>query len=78
MTLPPCDCLTDCGDDPRDDRGKCLPCLVYRNHMRDKYLHAASEDLLASCIALLNITHPELDEYKTAQAAIKKALKGTS
>lgn len=75
--LPPCDCLTDCGDDPRIDRGKARPCQVYINHINTRNLHAASADLLASCIELLSITHPDLDEYKKATAAVNKALKGT-
>lgn len=75
--LPACDCLNDCGDDPRVNRGTARPCQVYINHMRAKHLHAASEDLLTACIALLNITHPDLDEYKAAQAAINKATKGS-
>ena len=76
--LPACDCLTDCGDDPRLARGTARHCQVYTNHINTKRLHAASEDLLAACIALLSITHPDLDEYKAAQAAILKATKGTS
>lgn len=76
-TLPQCDCLNDCGDDPRIDRGQCRPCQVYVNHMQSKRLHDASADLLAALQALVNITHPDLDEYKAATAAIKKATKGT-
>lgn len=74
--LPPCDCLNDCGDDPRIDRGKARPCQVYVNHMQSKRLHDASADLLAALQALVNITHPDLDEYKAATAAISKATKG--
>jgi len=76
--LPPCECLTDCGDDPRMYRNKCMPCPTYRNQMRARQLHAASADLLAACIELLRITHPDLIEYKNAQAAINKATKGTT
>jgi hypothetical protein len=50
---------------------------VYINHIQSKRLHDASADLLAALQALVNITHPDLDEYKAATAAISKATKGT-
>jgi hypothetical protein len=50
---------------------------VYINHIQSKRLHDASADLLAALQALVNITHPDLDEHKAATAAINKATKGT-
>ena len=78
--LPACDCLNDCGDDPRLDRGTARPCQVYINHIKTKRLQAAAADLLASCVELLNYIdtkHTDQAEVARAREAIRKALKGT-
>ncbi len=73
--LPQCDCLNDCGDDPRIDRGTARPCQVHINHMRAKHLQNAAADLLAACEELINCIDPDRDreEGKRARAAIAKA-----
>jgi hypothetical protein len=77
--LPPCDCLTDCGDDPRIDRGKARPCQVYVNHIQSKRLHDASADLLAFAQAVARYAGNSGDDYLAdkARAVIDKATKGT-
>ena len=72
--LPQCDCLNDCGDDPRIDRGTARPCQVLINHIRAKHLHAASEDLLAALQALVKDQRDaSLPVLAQARAAIAKA-----
>jgi len=75
--LPQCDCLNDCGDDPRIDRGQCRPCQVYVNHIQSKRLHDASADLLAALQALVKDQRDaSLPVLAQARAAIAKATKG--
>ena len=77
--LPQCDCLNDCGDDPRIDRGTARPCQVHITHMRAKHLHAASEDLLAFAQAVARYAGNSGDDFLAdkAREVIAKATKGT-
>ena len=45
-TLPACDCLSYCGDDPRVDKKTVRPCDNYRAQQRQARLHAAAPALL--------------------------------
>jgi hypothetical protein len=51
--LPACDCLNDCGDDPRLDRGTAKPCQVYVNHIKRAEARGAEAEREA-CAAIAN------------------------
>lgn len=51
--LTPCDCLTDCGDDPEIHRGYARPCTAYVGMMQRKRLIDAAPQLLCALKALL-------------------------
>lgn len=77
-TLPQCDCLNDCGDDPRIDRGTARPCQVHINYLRAKHLQNAAADLLAALQALVKDQRDaSLPVLAQAREVIAKATKGT-
>jgi hypothetical protein len=53
-SLPDCDCLSYCGDDPRIDKGRAAPCLSYRRNLARRRLENAAPELLAALQTLLN------------------------
>ena len=46
MPLASCDCLSDCGDDPRIARGAATPCQSYRTRERLDRLNIAAPEML--------------------------------
>lgn len=67
-SLPDCDCLGYCGDDPRIDKGQAAPCLSYRQNLARRRLEDAAPALLLFARAVAWYASNAGDDYLANKA----------